>query len=182
MDNRGLGTERLALDGGGRVRAGSLEVAMGIARTINHIVVATEGIARAIILAALCLVIYYASDRSPPFAVLSVEPSAASPGEFVTIKAKVRRDTDRACNAEFSRYLFDASGARFDMGHAITSAEMISSIERMNPGGLTIKFQVPPSAAPGAALLQTVLDYKCNRTHNVWPITVTADMPFTVLP
>lgn len=166
----------------GRIHSGSLEVAMRLAHAANHVVLATEGIARAIILAAFLLVLYYAADRQPPFAVLSVAPAAAKPGDFVTISAKVRRDADRHCNAEYSRYLFDASGARFDIGHAITSAEMITSLERKNPGGLTITFQVPPSAEPGAASLQTVLDYKCNRTHSLWPITVTTEMPFTVLP
>lgn len=182
MDNRRVGSKRFAVDGRERLHPGSFEIAMGIARAINHAVVATESIARAIILAALCLVLYYASDREPPFAVISVDPAYARAGEVVTIKAKVRRDVDRNCNAVYSRYVFDASGSRYDVGHAIVSAEMISAMDRKMPGALAISLPVPPSAAPGPALLQTVLDYKCNRTHNFFPITVTTDMPFTVLP
>jgi hypothetical protein len=170
------------VDGAGGVHQGSFEVAMRLAHAANHIVVATESVARAILLCGFLLVLYYAADRAPPFAVLSVEPAEARAGDYITIKAHVRRDADRRCDAEYSRYLFDATGARFDMGRSITSAEMISSLERKSPGGLTISFHVPPSAAVGPALLQTVLDYKCNRLHRLMPITVTTDMPFTVLP
>ena len=155
---------------------------MRLAQSINHVVLATENVARAIIVLAVFVVLYYAADRTSPFAVIAVEPAAARPGEYITINAKVRRDVDRNCNAEFSRYLYDSTGARYDLGHAITSAEMITALERKRPGGLSITFQVPPAAVPGGALLQTVLDYKCNRTHSLWPITVTTDMPFTVLP
>jgi hypothetical protein len=182
MDNGRVGSKGSAVVSGGGAHQGSLEVAMGVARSINHVVVATEGIARAIIFVAFCLVLYYAADREPPFAVLTVEPAYAQPGQSITIKAAVRRDVERGCNAEFSRYVFDSGGAGFDLGHAISSAEMISRMERDFPGALMVKFQVPADAQPGPALLQTVLDYRCNRTHNLWPIQVTTAMPFTVLP
>lgn len=42
-------------------------------RLANSIVAHTRKVAEVIILAALCLVGYYAMDREPPFAVLSVD-------------------------------------------------------------------------------------------------------------
>ena len=165
-----------------RVHSGSLEIAMRLAQAANHLVLATENVARAIIAAAVCVVIYYAADREPPFAVLSVEPATAYPGEFVTIKAKVERQADRNCSAEFARYIFDAQGTRYDISTGTASAELVSRMERADPGVLKVSVLVPPSAAPGKAHLVTVLDYACNRTHRIAPIQVTTDMPFTVLP
>ena len=148
----------------------------------NAVIVHTRKVAEVIIIAALCMVVYYAIDREPPFAVLSVMPAEARPGEYITIEAKVRRDTWRKCDAEFSRYLHDASGARFDLGHSITSAEMIGKLESASPGVLRVSVLLPASMAPGPANLETVLDYYCNKVHRWIPITVTTDLPFLVLP
>ena len=155
---------------------------MRLAASLNHVVLATENIARAIIAAAVLVVAYYAADREPPFALLSVEPVAAYPGESVTIRANVLRQAERNCSAEYARYIFDAHGVRYDIGTGSASAELVSSMELQNPGLLKVSVQVPPTAAPGVAHLVTVLDYACNRTHRIAPIQVTTDMPFTVLP
>lgn len=155
---------------------------MGIARSINHVVVATEGIARAIILAALVVVLYYAADREPPFKVLAVQPSSARPGEYISIRASVIRETWRQCNAEYSRYMFDATNTRFNLGTDLASHELIEAQERKTPGMLMLKFRLPEAVQPGPAILQTVLQYRCNRTHAFWPIDVTTEIPFTVLP
>lgn len=165
-----------------RVLSGSCEVAMRFMRALNHLVAATESVARIIVIAGIALVAYYAADREPPFAVLSVEPAEARAGDYITIVANVRREVDRMCDADFSRYLYDATGARYDMGHAIASAEMIAALERRDNGRLRVSFLVPYGAAPGAASLQSVLNYKCNKIHRLWPITVTTELPFTVLP
>lgn len=147
----------------------------------NTIVVQTVRVAQVIILAAIVLVAYYAADREPPFAVLSVEPAAARPGDYITIRARVRRDVDRKCDAEFSRYIFDSSGARFDVGTSIASAEMIESLATKAPDTLTVSVMLPQSMSAGSAHLKTVIGYVCNKTH-VWvPIMVTTDLPFTVL-
>lgn len=127
--------------------------------TANEIVAQTVRIAQLIIIAALCLVGYYAMDREPPFAIVSVLPAAAKPGEYITIQAVVRRDISRKCSADFSRYLYDASGARFDLGHSIASAEMIEQLERTSPNVLRISVILPETMAIGPAKLQTVLSY-----------------------
>lgn len=125
--------------------------------------------------------IWFLFDRAPPITVVSVEPASAKPGEFVTITAHVQRDMRRECSAKMSRYIFDASGARFDMGDSGISADMITSLERKAPGLLKVSFQIPLAASEGRAELMSVLDYQCNRTHILWPIVVTTRLPFTVL-
>jgi hypothetical protein len=155
---------------------------MEIARAVNHAVIATEWVARVILFLAALLVIYYAADREPPFAVHGSEPAEAHAGEYVTINASVTRDVSRRCNTEFSRYIFDSHGTRFDLGRSQASADAIASMERRSPGVLSVAFVVPPAAKPGPAILQTVLQYQCNRVHHFWPIETTVDMPFLVLP
>lgn len=137
--------------------------------------------AQAMIVGSLAIVAYYSMDREPPFEVLSVHPAFALPGEYVTIVASVSRDTKRNCSADFSRYLFDASRTRFDLGTQSASAEMIRSMEDRDPGTLRISFLVPKTAAPGFAWVETAIKYSCNKVHNIWPIEVTTRMPFTIL-
>lgn len=148
----------------------------------NEIVAQTVRVAQVIILLALVLVGYYAMDRSPPFAIVSVTPTQARPGDYVTLEATVRRDVDRRCSANFSRYLYDADGSRFDLGASLASADMIEALERSSPGTLRVSIRLPEIMAPGGADLQTVLLYRCNRVHSLWPIEVTTDIPFQVLP
>ena len=139
-------------------------------------------VAQIIILCGLLIVCWYAMDRKEPFAVLSVEPSSARPGEVIQITARVWRDNGRDCSAQFARRIVDASGTGFDVGHGIASASMINSMETQNPGVFRIKMVVPVGAADGPAVLQTSLRYACNKVHYLWPIEVLAQMPFTVLP
>jgi hypothetical protein len=155
---------------------------MEIARALNHAVIATEWVARVILLLAGMLVIYYAADREPPFEMHTSEPAEAQAGDYVTIRAKVTRDVSRRCNTEFSRYVFDSHGTRFDLGRSQASADAIASMERRSPGALAVAFVVPHAAKPGPAIMQTVLQYKCNRVHHFWPIETTVEMPFLVLP
>ena len=139
-------------------------------------------IAQVIIAASLCVVAWFAMDREPPFAVLSVEPAAAKIGETVMIKAKVRRDVSRHCAADFTRYVFDVNDVRFFIDDGRASSDMIDRMEKRTPGELKVAFVVPNVANPGPATLETVLHYQCNRIHKIWPIEVTTTMPFTVLP
>jgi hypothetical protein len=178
MDNRSLGAEGTAMGIFGNLR----ERSFSMIHTANVIVVETVRVAQMIIIIALMLVAYYAMDREPPFAVISVTPTSARPGEYVTLQATVRRDVQRRCSAEFSRYLFDAAGSRYDLGHSISSAEMIERIQATSPDVLRISVMLPNMMEVGPANLQTVLAYECNKVHRFFPIMVTTDLPFTVVP
>lgn len=148
---------------------------------IDHIGERFLWVAQVVILGSIAIVAWYTLDRKPPFAVVSVEPAFARPGEYVTIKAEVRRDVNRHCSAEFSRYVFDALNTRFDLGTQLASPEMIERADQASPNTLRVSFLVPPTIATGPARLDTVLQYRCNRVHYIWPIEVTTRMPFEVL-
>lgn len=134
-----------------------------------------------VLLAAAVLVLVQAADRKEPFQILSVEPASARPGDMVTIRASVWRDGARNCSAVMSRSVFDAQHVRWDYPIARFSDSMIDSMEAAAPGELRVSVVVPPTASPGLAQLVSVLEYRCNRVHAVWPIEVTTTMPFTVL-
>ena len=137
---------------------------------------------RVMLLVAILLIAHEASDRKPPFEILSVEPASARPGESITITARVWRDTDRDCAASMTRSMFDSTIARSDFPVAYFSDDMIDKMERRAPGVLRVSLVLPANMAPGPANLVSVLHYRCNRVHALWPIEVTTNMPFEVLP
>jgi hypothetical protein len=139
-------------------------------------------VAQSVIVGCIGLIAWYAADRAPPFSVLSVDPAFARPGEIVVIQAKVQREDWRRCSADFTRYVFDSQDTRTYVDDGRASVEMIANMEKRSPGLLRVAFRVPEQASPGIARLETVLHYKCNRVHALWPIEVTTQMQFTVLP
>lgn len=135
-----------------------------------------------VLILAMGLIAVQASDRKEPFQILSVEPAAARPGDMVTIRAKVWRDQSRNCSAVMSRSVLDAQSVRWDYPMTRFSDAMIDRMESLAPGELRVSIVVPSSASAGVAQLVSVLEYRCNRVHAIWPIEVTTTMPFTVLP
>lgn len=125
---------------------------------------------------------WLAFDREPPFKVLQVYPAQARPGEQVQIVAKVRRDLDRNCASDMSRYVFDGRGMRWDEPTRHFSAETIEVLAGSQPDMLRLSVMVPFDAHPGPGKVVSDLEYRCNITHAAWPIRVTAVMPFTILP
>lgn len=138
-------------------------------------------VANLVIFLSLLIVAGYAMDRRVPFKVESFEPAAAARGDNIVLRAAVWRDVGRPCAADFYRYVFDAAGTRFDLGAAAATAEMIHDMERRTPGRLSASIVVPPTAAVGEARFVTVLKYRCNKVHTLWPVEVTIAAPFTVL-
>jgi hypothetical protein len=139
-------------------------------------------LANVTILLSFVIIATYAADRAPPFKVLTMNPLQVARGETAVFKATVWRDPTRKCSAEFSRFIFDSSGARHDLGKSTATAEMISSMEKESPGMLTVSVQIPIDVATGHAKMVTALQYRCNKVHAVWPIETTTELPFTVLP
>lgn len=139
-------------------------------------------VANMTLIAGLMAIAWFAADRAPPFALVAVDPAIGSPGAYLTIHATVKRDPTRECSAEFSRFIFDAAGARYDLGANIASAEMIRAIELKHPGRMLVTIKLPENIQAGLARMTTVLEYRCNKIHRLWPIEVTTNMPFTVLP
>ena len=136
---------------------------------------------RLTIIASLLAIGWYASDRDPPFEVLSAPEVTVRAGEWMRVVVDVRRDTTRDCDVEFSRYIFSSDGIRYDMRTSHASAAMIAAMELRHPGKLPIAVMIPGGMEPGRARLVTVLSYRCNKVHALWPIIVTMEVPFTVI-
>lgn len=164
---------------GGRVAG--VELAMALFEAVDRVLRRFLLAAQIIIAFGLITAVAMAFDRKPPFEVLSVAPAYAVAGESVTIRATVRRDTDRRCSADFTRYLFASDGQRFDLGSSSASVDIIRDLDRRTPGETVVSFTVPSSMPSGPAALVTSLEYRCNRVHTLWPIEVTTTFPFEVL-
>lgn len=134
----------------------------------------------------LAPLIWWASDRSPPFEVVRYyEPAAVAAGGEVTFSMVVEREVGRDCSATVSRQLRDASGTtRPVTSGEYFSAEQIAAIERQAPDILKRTFVVPATVAPGRAVLITETQYRCglNPFHALWPIDQLLEWPFDVLP
>ena len=139
-------------------------------------------IANMTLVCAALAVAWFAMDRTPPFSMLSVIPTSARAGDWITIRGTVRRDIDRQCSADFSRFLFDSGFTRYDLGSSTATAEMISGMENRAPGIVAITLKLPENISVGDAVLVSSLEYRCNKIHRLWPIEVTTEMPFRVLP
>jgi hypothetical protein len=148
---------------------------------INRLLAPLDRIALVFLIALGVAAIVLALDRRVPFSVVSVEPAYARPGQIVVIRATVHRDTKRECSAEFTRYVFDAARTRWYLDSGQASPALIETLEERSPGHLAVAFRVPEDAAPGGGTLETVLDYRCNKVHYLWPVQVTTALPFTVL-
>lgn len=134
---------------------------------------------------ALCAVMFVwqaFANRTPPFMILSVEPATARPGDYIRIYASVWRDPVRQCSVDYSRYLFDRDGTRYDLGSSSLSSTGIAGLERTMPGRLAVAVQLPAGMLPGRAKIQTTLAYACNPAQKWLPIDVLTELPFNVLP
>lgn len=129
-------------------------------------------------------VLYWSLDRSPPFALLSAQVNSPRPGGILYVDARVRRDLDRECSVEFSRYLFDRNGSRHEAGGPqLMTPQAIRAMDAAAPGILRVTMQIPIGFPPGPAEMVTVLQYRCNPIQDLFrPIGVQMTIPLEVLP
>lgn len=125
----------------------------------------------------------WALDREPPFALISATSNTPNPGGVLEIEAKVRRDLDRECSVEFSRYLFDSAGFRHEsFGPQKMSPKALREMDAHAPGQLNVRLRVPYEFPPGKGVASTVLEYRCNPLQDVLrPINVEMNIPFEVV-
>lgn len=154
----------------------------GCLRAIDEIVDILDPVWNAALLLGIGSLLWLALDRKPPFELVEVYPAQARPGEHVQIIAKVRRDLDRGCAADMSRYVFDGRGTRWDEPTRHFSAETIELMAEQQPETLRVSVMVPFDAHPGIGRVVSDLEYRCNITHALVPIRTSAVMPFTILP
>ena len=148
----------------------------------TNIVFRLQWLWRAILIGCLIQVGFWAVDRSSPFRLISYTTTSAPPGGSALVVAKVRRDLARDCSVVFSRHMFDASGARFDIvaGQAM-SGYALRLMDALTPGELRLRVDVPASAVPGPAHLVSALEYSCNPFHRAFaPIEVVMGLQFVI--
>ena len=164
--------------------------AYSLAGWVNEAAIQTVAVAQVCLAAIAIVIVCGVLDRTPPATLISVEPAYARAGEIITIRAKIKRDLTRDCDAEFSRYIFGMTAgnfpqpveARFVLGTQTASSDMIRMMDRTWPGGLIVSERVPFELLPGSARLIADITYRCNKGHSIWPVTVNMTLPFEVLP
>lgn len=135
-----------------------------------------------LILLASAQFVVWATDRRPPFALISAQVNTPRPGEQLRVAAKVRRDLERDCSVAFSRYLFDSVGVSYDLaGPQMMSPTALRQMDALAPGELNLNIRVPETFRPGSAVFSTILEYRCNPLQDVLrPIYVQMHIPFEV--
>lgn len=168
----------------GRPRAASQAPnrAVSALKAIDHIATRMQWLAKCLVVFGLLAVAWFALDRDAPFEVYAVEPAQARPGEIITIRANVRRDVDRYCSADMTQFIMDSEKKRFDLGISHASADLITELDRQAPGKLILTMRLPVAMAYGEADLYSSISYRCNKVHALWPIEVTTQIPFMVVP
>lgn len=155
-----------------------------MARTANIAVLAAL-VLSGILAASLWLM---SLDREPPFRILPHDPVTIRAGTHAVVDVPVWRDYSRQCDVEYSRYLFDGGGWRFDL---VAGARMSAATIRTLPKGrLSIKFLVPPAHSIehqggvilGPGFIRTPLRYYCNKGHLWNPILVDTEIPIVLVP
>lgn len=155
---------------------------MAFLRWIDELMERFKVVGWALLVVGVLSFVILAADRREPFKIISYPDVSVQRGSVLQITVDVWRDRTRDCNAEFSRYLFDSHGRRFeDVQGAIASDAMIDAMEARTPGKLPMAVNIPHDMAPGRAIVETVLSYQCNKAHAIWPIVVTTDIAFTVV-
>lgn len=130
---------------------------------------------------------YWIYEREVPTLIdmaTYAEPTA-HPGEEVKLEMAVRRDLSRSCSVRITREISDSAGARKSLGPVQeVSAEGLSNRERLSPGRLILKINLPESTPSGHAHILTEAAYRCpsNPTTLIYPIGISWDWPVTVLP
>lgn len=122
-------------------------------------------------------VLFWSMDREPmviEITAVAVDDSASAPGGDLTVEWQIQKV--KVCPQHAQNVLIDSHGTRhvFPPRPARTSKQI---------GALTGKFQyaIPVAAAPGRAVLQTIMFQRCNPVQHVWPVTISVpSVVFTI--
>jgi len=121
-------------------------------------------------------------DREPPFVLGPYTVNSPAPGGVLVFDAQVTRQLERQCSVQFSRHMFDSTGMRIDIAPLTNmSAEALENMDGVMDGRLKLRVSIPHGASPGPAKFVTVLDYRCNPLHYVYPIHILMTVDFEVV-
>lgn len=123
-------------------------------------------------------------DRKAPFELVSYNNITVMPGGTLVAHEVVRRDVSRNCSASFARYTMNSQKEKGN--ESPTTFMNAKSIENMSltmgVDKLDLTYHIGDDMPVGQASLITVLDYRCNPLHYIWPIQVVTVVPFNVTP
>ncbi len=124
---------------------------------------------------------WLATDRDPPFDVVRVQYAEGYAGDDIALRADVRRELHRPCSALLQRHVIFVDGRRFDLQSKTFTRHEIEHQASIAPGTMAPVIRIPEWAPAGRATMVSTLRYRCNVTHELWPIEVVVHQPFTVL-
>lgn len=137
-----------------------------------------------LIVALSCIgAVYLRMDNSAPFVLRGYNVFNAQAGQVAFINGNAARDLKRECSVKFSRFLMDSQRIRHEIpGESSMTADALRAMDREMGGALRLAIRIPADAAAGPAKLMTVLRYRCNALHELWPIDMLLEMELEVLP
>lgn len=132
------------------------------------------GIVGGAFLAAVLLV--PATDRIPPIeiTVAEVMTPVVQPGGNLVVRFTV--DRRQVCPTTATVTIFDGAGYEYRLAPDSRPAFGPQTLETK-----LLRYQIPTSALPGDARYRLVLDFQCNWTHNIVPVTmILPDLGFEI--
>lgn len=140
-----------------------------------------EWIGTATIFMSIGIVLAGLADRRVPFKVLESSVQSGAPGDRVVLDLKVWRDVYRGCSVTAYVTIHHSGGVRYSLPPMPMSADMLTEVERRNPGRVRHELDIPANAIPGAdSYISVQRKYVCNQFQSLLPIEVTSIHPFTV--
>ena len=157
---------------------------MSLAQAADDALEAARPAVHGMLALLIAATVWLACDREPPFELVRPDypPPVARPGDHVALRATVNRQTDRGCSVEMERRVLFADGRRIDMAPGKYTAQEVAMSEVRSPGRMAPVIDVPTWAPLGRADVVSTLRYRCNITHDLYPITVVTNLPFEVVP
>lgn len=133
---------------------------------------------KALAIGAAGLLIYWAADRSPPMSLIADEPEGeARIGGMLTIRSEVIRHR-RDCRTKVEQMVVD--GGRYR--HVLDDLEFAAVPGPLGRDVYRRTVQLRSNTLPGLASFRIIVSWRCNPLHELWPIVLSSEVPFTLLP
>ena len=134
-----------------------------------------------VLIAGLAQIGYWAMQRDPPIIYIGNPVVESSDDDIIRLSFDVRRL--RSCDAELTRWLFDADHFRFDFHDRNWTAEEINQLQRLNRDKVRVILPIPKGARRGTMIYGIRILYFCEPlSRYIWPIEVSYDVPFFIPP
>lgn len=110
---------------------------------------------------------WMASDRSPPFTILSEKLDSVTVRPGGELDRTITYIQRKRCFVHSDRMIVDAASVR----HMLDPVEFQAGIGAVGvPQTYVLKIPIPSDIAIGPARFESTTVYKCNPLHAIWPI------------